>query len=84
MSNHLADADRAGGRFPASDTRRDRAYVDVQGDIWIYRDRSWAYVLDNGSRTRWEQWGDLPEDFAPYIELTEGATSALLATIRHA
>ena len=74
--------------YLGEDTRRDRAYLDNEGDICGFRYGSggqwgvWSYIGPRGTFSNWDVYDELPDEFGPYVELSEQASNAVLRAFR--
>lgn len=58
-------------------TSRDYVYADASGDMWGFVDGRWSYLIEEGGFSQWDTYEDLPEEFGPYLKMSENVQLGL-------
>ena len=62
---------------PAHQAFEDQPYADAQGDIWAFIQGRWRYLIDEGGFTEWETHSHLPDEFGPYLQLSDAVKTMI-------
>lgn len=61
----------------ANEVLRTEMAADTEGDLWVFHRGLWRYLTDDGTLSADDGKEELPEQYEPYLVLSETAEEVL-------